>query len=350
VPESRQTLRKRWRDGAGAERAAAVLERLQRGLPLNDLGLDEHEGRLDLRGLALPEPRSVRHLVAGSSVVEEKAGYFEVREARWERLDLSHAALDSLRAAGLRASDCRFAAASMRGIRLWAAEIDACSFDGANLRDAGLGGWSPGRGGNRFARSSFRGADLRETDCPTAAFEDCDFSGARLDKVEFGASRFERCRFAGPLREVIFARSDLVDTGNGLERVDLGNELRDCDFRDAVLFWCDFRELDLRSVMLPSDPELIVVHHYGCVVERLLSQFEGDWSPAALALRGKLDHDRKWLHPDREVGLWHRAELRESGGDDVVAEAERALREAELQCASDGERSRLRRLVRRVSG
>ena len=350
MAESRQTLRKRWREGAGAERAAAVLERLREGLPLDDLGLDEHDGRLDLRGLALPKPRSVRHLVAGSSVFEEEAGFFEVRDARWERLDLSHAVLDSVHAAGLRASNCRFDDASMRHARFWGVRVEACSFDGASLRDAGLGGWAAGRGGNRFARTSFTGADLRDVGCPAATFEDCDFSDARLDKVEFGASRFDRCRFAGSLREVIFERTALVNVGSDFESIDLGNELRDCDFRDAVLLWCDFRQLDLRTVALPSDPELVVVDHYPCVLERVLSQIDGDRSPPALALLGKLQNDQKWLHPDRQVGLFHRAELREGVGDAAASGAERILRDAEQQCASDGGGSRLRRFARRVAG
>jgi uncharacterized protein YjbI with pentapeptide repeats len=349
-------LRKRWRQGAGAERAAAVLERLRQGSPLDDLGLDEYEGRIDLRGLALPTPDSVRLHAAGGTTFEEKAGFFEVSDVRWEGLDLSHAVLDSLRAAGLRASDCRFAEASLRRVRLWAAEIESCSFEGADLRESGLGAWSPDRGGNRFAASSFRDADLRALNCSAATFEDCDFSDARLDKAEFGASRFERCRFAGPLREVIFARTALVNTGNGSERVDLGNELRDCDFRDAVLFWCDFRQLDLQSITLPVDPDLIVVEHYRCVLGRLLPKFDAERTPAALALRGKMRHDQKWLHPQREVGLIHRSELREAGSEEVVADAERVLREAESLCAAgdgsgggSGGGSGLRRLVRRKS-
>ena len=237
----------------------------------------------------------------------------------------------------------------MRRARLWGAEFESCSFDRAILRDSGLGGWMPGGGGNRFARSSFRGADLRDIGCPAATFEDCDFSHARLDKAEFGATRFERCRFAGPLREVIFARTAVVNTGNGFEPVDLGNQLRDCDFRDAVLFWCDFRQLDLRSVVLPADPDLIIVERYPCVLDRLLPKVDSGRTPGALALRGKLGHDRKWLHPDREVGLFHRAELREGGGDDVLAEAERLLREAESECVSEGGPSRLRQFVRRMS-
>lgn len=345
VGQSRQQLRQRWHERDGRQLAVAVLDRLRLGATLDDLGLAEHEGRTDLRGLAVPTPRSVRHLVAGRSAVEQQAGFFELSHARWERLDLSHAVLDGLQAERLRAADCRFDHASMRHVRLWATEIEACSFDQATFRGAGLGAWSRG-GPNRFERCTLREADLRGAACSAAIFEDCDFSRARLDKVDFGATRFDRCRFAGELREVMFNRSYPVNTGRGLEQLDLGNELRDCDFTEAVLLWTDFRQLDLRTVTLPRDSDLIIVRNYACVLDRLLSSLDGERSPVALALRGLLENDRKWLHPDREVGLFHRTALREMNDEATVVEAERALREAEERCVSE-RGSRLRRLTRR---
>lgn len=46
-----QSLVDRWRSAEGEAVAGEVVARLVRGRPLDGLGLGEHEGRTDLRGL-----------------------------------------------------------------------------------------------------------------------------------------------------------------------------------------------------------------------------------------------------------------------------------------------------------
>ena len=55
MDQNRQTSSMRWQTPDGSRLAREVFERLIAGVPLSDLQLGEHEGRIDLRGLRAPE-------------------------------------------------------------------------------------------------------------------------------------------------------------------------------------------------------------------------------------------------------------------------------------------------------
>jgi uncharacterized protein YjbI with pentapeptide repeats len=303
-------LTARWRTPEGEELAAEVASRLLAGRPLDGLALDEHEGRLDLRGL---------------TVAPAGAEPLTVRSARFQRLDLSGARLEQLRLFGCGIDDCRFEAASCREWRLWACDVTASSFAGANLRSSMLGGWDGGRG-NVFRGVSFTRADLRGLVCPTATFIDCDLSDATLVKVDFQSSGFIRCRFAGELREVIF-----WDHGFQTGKPD-PNPMEDVDFSEAELPFVEFRRLDLDLVRLPRDDRHVVVEHYRCVLRRAAAALAGDDTVAGRRLAAGIAHRLKWAGPRQRVGVFHRESLGRT--DEEVAAAAALLRRCEMECGA----------------
>ena len=93
--------------------AGAVLDRLTGGQPLDDLGLDVVDGRVDLRGLRPP-----RQVVMLTGV-------------RVEGLDLRGADIPSWRFDGCVVQDCRFDRAQCWDWRLWRSQVRRCRFAGA---------------------------------------------------------------------------------------------------------------------------------------------------------------------------------------------------------------------------
>lgn len=165
--------------------AGVVLDRLTGGQPLDDLGLDVVDGRVDLRGLRPP-----RQVVMLAGV-------------RVEGLDLRGADIPSWRFDGCVVEDCRFDRAQCWDWRLWRSQVRLCRFAGADLSGSAIGIWDQGVG-NLWSHVDFSGADLRVLVNQGATYEDCEFAGADLTGVAFEQCTLRRCHFAGDLREVTF--------------------------------------------------------------------------------------------------------------------------------------------------
>ncbi|MCW2640506.1 MAG: pentapeptide repeat-containing protein [Dactylosporangium sp.] len=353
----------RWRSAAGAQLAAQVLGRLLAGESLDDLPLDRHDGRIDLRGFAVPDPeilgvgglaeeRGAADIAEargdgglaeerGASDIAEERGVDEhpglgmllmggpitVRGATLADLDLSGAHLDHLRFFDSTLRNCRFDKARCRDWRGWNLTVEESSFQGANLRDSALGTWHDGRG-NSYRAVDFSGADLRGIVCQGAEFVDCEFTAARLDKVEFGGCDFVRCRFGGLLDEVRFLAEPMI----GVDKPEPAS-MRDVDFSTATLRWVEFRGLTLDRVTLPPEgEEHVIVHHYPCVVGRAVDRLEHDLKPETRRLRARMLAEASQLDEGREIGLWHRDELGETVQQQRLARE--LLHELERDCSA----------------
>jgi uncharacterized protein YjbI with pentapeptide repeats len=304
-----------------------VVARLLAGLPLDDLGLGECDGRVDLRGLPFPQPERLGRSEWGGWVFEKLGERVWFKGGRLARLDLSGARLDMVVFWDTSIEDCRFDGAHCQHLGVLRTQIIDCSFDGADFREAALGTWSDG--GNVYRRVSFVGADLRLVSCRAATFIDCDFSRARLDKQEFESSSFIRCRFAGELREVMFC-----DRGFETAKPD-PNPMEDVDFSEAILVECEFRGLNLDRVVFPRSAGHLVVHHYRCVLERALAELAGDESLQARRLRAVLENRSRWAGPQQAVGVFSLLDYQRWGGPELSVRAEDLLRRCEAACAGD---------------
>lgn len=317
---------RRWTGDEGRHLAAAVIERLRQGLTLDDLPLERHDDRVDLRGLLITSPEQV----ATGIVAEDRegpgnphttiglvSGFAELRDSRLTNLDFSHARLDSLRFFNVTVHGCRFDDASCRDWRGWGLSVTDSTFRQADLRDSALGTWWEGRG-NTFGSSDFDGADLSELTFDRAIFTDCSFDGASLDRTRFNHCTLRRCRFTGLLDEVIWT----------------GGVLDDLDLSKAILRWSEFRDVQTGGVLLPEDRVThVIVQHYPCVVRRALARLEQQPDPATETLLARLQADLSNLDDSRTTGLWHRDEI---GDDEEEQRAARTvLEEAEHDCTAD---------------
>jgi uncharacterized protein YjbI with pentapeptide repeats len=318
-------LTARWRTDDGKALSEEVVARLLVGRPLGDLGLGEHDGRVDLRGLPMPQPQRLRRYEKHGWFIEELSDRLLFKGVRLVGLDFSGSLLDSIRCWDSRIEDCRFDGARCQHLGLLRTEVADCSFAGADFRQAALGAWSDG--GNVYRRVSFAQADFRVGSCPAAAFIDCDFSHARLEKVDFQSSSFVRCRFAGDLREVMF-----YDHGFKTGKPD-PNPMEDVDFSGAVLHDVEFRRLNLDKVTFPESGHL-VVRGYRCVLERALAELSGDPAREARLLKVSLQHRLQWAGPEQQVGVFSLLDFERRGGQQLAERAIDLLRRCEAACGA----------------
>src|SRR5262245_13811969 len=144
----------RWRGPEGERLADEVFARLLAGKSLDDLGLGEHEGRVDLRGISAPIPARLKRYEFENWFVEELGELIELHRVQLEGLDFSGAFLDHLRFFHVRINDCRFDRARCQDWRMWAVDVTNSTFERSDLRRSALGPWHEGRG-NIFQHVSF---------------------------------------------------------------------------------------------------------------------------------------------------------------------------------------------------
>ncbi len=323
-------LASRWKTPQGEQLALEVLRRVRDRRSLTGLGLESHDGRLDLRGLPSPRPRSSGHTEHKGWEIEKLDSPFTLERVELKDLDFRGAWLESWRLLKSSITNCRFDDAQCRDWRLWSVDVSDSSFAAADMRSAVLGAWHEGKG-NTFNRVDFRRADLREIVCPAATFVDCDFSNARLANVDFQSTSFVRCRFAGLLREVIFyARG--FNTGKPNP-----NPMEDVDFSQAELRMVEFRGLDLDQVALPEDENHLVLRHYRCVLEHALEGLRDDtkWR----GLRAIFENAHRWAGPRQEVGVFNQLDFIEMANADEAGFAADLLRRCEEECGAIDQRT-----------
>ncbi len=308
VPDDAEGLNKRWQDGEGRERAAAVVRGLLGDGELGRAAFGEYEGRLDLRGFVDPGHDADR------------------REAiSLDGLDFSGARLGPLWFTRRSITNCRFDGATFEDFRLWSTSISDSSFRGAKLSKLTVldGRTSFGLGARcHHRRTDFSGADLGGLMVDAARFEACDFSGARLDRSLFACDLL-RCRFASHLHDVTFSgRGGLVGRSPRFEAVDLTR---------AELHYVGFRALDIEDFLLPDDARLRVVERWPCVRRFLTARYPNSPEDTPLAVRlAMIDADQLPRHGKVVLEL---ATIEEDAGKDGVAALERLLDEAEASCA-----------------
>lgn len=297
----------------GEDQDLEIWNRLSQGKPLDGLVLPTFEGRIDLRGLAAPDPSlgPVRHVASAS--VQELSGLTVLRGVHWKGIDASGCRLNSLRFFDSIIEDCVFDEGSCQDWRMWGTRVSDTGFRGTDLRGSALGGVDNGKR-NSFRRVDFTRADLRKSAHVSAEMIGCDFADTKLAKVDFQGTVFENCRFAGKLREVSFYRHAF--RGEGFPP----NEMRGVDFREAKFHYVEFRGLDMPDVRWPEDPDHVVLKGYVPALDRMLGYLEGRTDLPSRQAAAVLGMKRKWAGPNQVSGILNVAELSGFGSEELVSE------------------------------
>lgn len=318
-------LKDRWQSTEGKELSHEVWKRLIAKQRLPGLPIEEHDGRIDLRGISVPEVTTESFPDFRSWQIQSTKGRIEFRNVHFENIDFSHSQLTNLQFFNSVIDGCRFENADCAALGVRATDVRHTVFSGANLKDAVLGPWYQGRG-NKYEFVDFSGADMRGVNSTTATYIDCDFANAKLNKIDFQSSSFIRCHFAGEVREVLFYGKTVNS------KKETPNPMEDVDFSGAKLHWVEFRGLNLERVRFPEDEDHAIIRNYRCVLGRVLTALKADQSPYAGRLRAILELELKWLGPKQEIGILRRLDFRERWGRQGEEFALRLFAQAEREC------------------
>jgi uncharacterized protein YjbI with pentapeptide repeats len=285
-----------------------VWTRLIRGASLDDLQLPKRNGRLDLSGLEVPSSAVLREFRVEDTPVVERAT-LDVRGVEWRGLDFGGAKLSTLRLHGCRVVDCSFDNCQAQEWRAWATTFSDCSFRGADLRNAMLGGVESGER-CLYSAVDFSGADLRKTIYKAAGFERCVFRNTALAQVDFQTSTFVECVFEGNLREVTFYARGYE--GEAFPE----NKMIDVDFSRAELHYVAFRGLTLDRVKLPEDRNHVVLRNVADTLDRLTAALQAKGDPTAMKLAAFLNIGRKWVPANQAQKVINIKDLVETVGEE----------------------------------
>jgi uncharacterized protein YjbI with pentapeptide repeats len=307
-----------------------------------EVGFPEFEGRVDLRGLMVPEPSELRRwstMGMGLTSLERVSESINLSVSGLDRIDFGEVFLPHLRFSGASLADCRFDAAHLPDLRTRDSTFSGCSFRGADLAGAILGP------GTRFQDCDFGGARMRGVQADSAAFMGCDFAGAELLEDDFNRTVFDRCHFAGLLKDVRF-RAESWHLNEVTRRANPPDAdcVRSCDFRRARLRSVSFEHLTLKGVRFPNDDEHLALANLRCVLHRLEQLLAGEESRAARELSVRVDQQLKALHRSRSHGYLSLEDMTETATDREATAITGWIRDAAVLCAKQekGWLSRLR--------
>jgi uncharacterized protein YjbI with pentapeptide repeats len=328
------SFRRRWQTPEGRDLAAQVLDALARkrvGIRrrrLDQLPLGRHDGRIDVRGLEVPDPQVGGSYRVGGLQFTETYGVPELHRLSLEGVDFTGARLSHVRMRNCRFVNCVFDRASCRGWRLWDCTIEECSFRGADLRESALGPWP--HGVNTWANDDFSGADLRELVIKGANFEQCDFSESRLDGAELHQCTIRGCRFQGRMERVIFEGRELPARPFPVEI--------EVDFSHAYFADVEFRGYSLEKCVLPRDDDVFLVPRYPCVGRRVVELADQDGSELGRRLSAVIPNSLRGPGPTgglkaSSADVFNRRDWRAWGGEAYCELAERLVRQAMTECS-----------------
>lgn len=307
-----------------------------------EVGFPEFDGRVDLRGLVVPEPAELRRWATmgmGLTSLERVSDSINLTISSLARVDFSEGFIPHLRFSGAGLTDCRFDGGRLTDLHTRDSTFIRCSFRGTYLDGAELGP------GSRFEQCDFGGAHLRGLRADSAAFNGCDFSEADLLQDDFNRCQFQRCRFAGLITEVCF-RAESWQADEVTRRVSPPDPdcVTDCDFTQARLRSVSFEHLNLREVRFPDDDEHLALPDLRCVLLRLRQQLARDDSRVARQLSIRVDQQLSALPRSRSHGYLSLPDLTESASHGEAETVTRWVREAAEACAraEKGWLSRLR--------
>lgn len=315
-----KTLLERWKTPQGSLLAAEAVQKLtgqRQGLPE---GFGAYEGRRDLRGLVVSAPKSRGRVSAGHLSAEVASDLVELRRARWEKLDLSHAKLPSLRFFESEILDCRFDEASCRDWRLWASEVSDSSFGRTDLRESAIGTWQDERR-NVWRRVSFDMADLRGALLLGCYLEGCSFLKSRVSNAQFQHVTMRDCTFSGAMKDVLFDCRDFLGKP-------VADALVNLDFTEATFEDVEFRGCRFDGLKLPQSQGIYPIPSFPRVARRVLDLLKDNPSVEARMLRSELTVALKLPGRDDSVGIFNRRDYLASGGEPLADLAESLLMEA----------------------
>lgn len=269
-------LRQRWTPERAAEARDVLATKWMRHKRLERVAFGVHEGRLDLRGLAIFTN------VAGVDSKRVSAGGVnrdytfvtlddppEFHSVKWESIDFSFAELDHLRIFLSEITDCLFSAATVRDWRNWGNRYVNCDFSDADLRDSSIGGASHKGRGIEYVSCHWQEGKMSDALLSGATYCNCMFENVKLTDQQITEAAFMQCTFSGTLKDITVDGRIRESESPWAIRPDAAV---DCDFSGCVFDGVRFLGIDARRLRLPTTGR--PVPHISAVARRALAWAE----------------------------------------------------------------------------
>ncbi len=306
-------LRARWQTQDGQDKSRRVLDALKKGRVFEKIdGVEMIDGRVDLRGLAVPRLNYGTWFSVKGHSVQNVSGPTVFRRCKLEDIDLSCCDFGEAMWTGCNLRNVRFNQARLCGVGFWGCALNEVNFDGADMHDAILSGVD-GSKVNTYVNVSFRTANLQGINGEVELYRDCDFSRANLKIVFFNGARFEGCTFAGLLSAVTFSLhaksiAPSILPWHRLDPMQFTNRMWNVDFSNAELRGVVFDGVDLSTCTFPNDENHIVVHQQRELFTKAKALISSEWhEPERTWALGLIDIMYLW--PGKLYGRQERPEI-----------------------------------------
>ncbi|MFI2028697.1 pentapeptide repeat-containing protein [Streptomyces buecherae] len=297
------------------KRAQAILNALTRDADAASFGSNDTKAPLDLRGLSFQGHQEY----APDNTIATRQGL------TLENIDFTNASIPGLQLNGALVINCTFKRARLKGLECWGTIFRNCSFEGADMRGSQLS--LPLEGAySAYEATDFSRANLIGANCADASFRKVNFSRTKLNGINFRGSDFTDCSFAGTIKNVTFSTESL--TG----KQPRASVMQGIDFSEATLRDIEFRHIDTQGITFPVGDPHVMVDHYHCTLTRAVEALPVKGKPFTYGLRAYLATELGHAHPERTLGIWHRASLGKTTAEQEFAIA--LLKRAESECAS----------------
>ncbi len=225
------------------------------GSEVKDLGLETEKGRYLLKNIRFPQVQKTGEIHFHDYRSDTVRGNINFENAKWKSIHFRDCDISNSGFFSCIVDDCVFENTNCKGVGFWESSISDCRFDRCNLRSAAFGGidTSNPEAPSQYTRTTFSECDLRSSAHSCELFQYCLFYKCKLDSVNFHGAVFEDSKFVGILNEVEFR--GYIPSCTKMRR----NRLLRCDFREAKLVSCQFMYIDMDSVLLSDDPDIIIL-------------------------------------------------------------------------------------------
>ena len=277
------------------------------GRPIDAMAVGTHDGRLDLRGFAVPSPEAAPSGQLGRLRAYTLEGVFAINGLSWRGLDLSSASLPSLRFTGARIEDCVFADASCPDWRLWNTTISRTAFVKTDLRDVVMGI----REGptNCWTDVLFSETDFGELWVWCGEFLRCIFDRPRMRDTRFLGCVIEDSKFVGPLTDVLFDFRKEINPKSHIAAV---------DFSEATFSEVHFAGFNPERIKLPATQDLTFTPHWAEVLRRQLQALPEEDSARVRGVRAVLENALRGAGESDSSGVFNREDWANRGGEELA--------------------------------
>lgn len=218
-----------------------------------------------------------------------------IKNRIWRGVHFKDSSISGLAFTGTTLEGCTFENCLL-AIQNWRSRYIDCRFISSDLRSFSF---SSDQEANRnsFERVAFEKCNMQGRSMDYAQFQYCAFSNSKLDRVEFRQAILSDSSFAGKLKDVVFGR----------DYTEKPTQIRNADFRKAIVSYCIFPNAHVSGVTAPENPRIHVIPRYTDLIALIDQARHVDPEIGDISLASIFTSDYR---PDVSFGILNESDLK----------------------------------------